>query len=109
MLDGICNRIFVLANSNQSSGDRYPEDYFGSLADQARRQGTLDGLARRLRNCMIPGNPRDNPWPAEFSVNKFDQFCRRRARLIVGRVREMVGDSLRESFDEEEDLSDYEE
>lgn len=109
MLDSICNRVPILDKSNQTLGDEYPEIYFGELAQQARRQGTLEGFARRLRDCVIPGDPRDETWAEIFSVSKFDEFCQQRARLIIERVREIVGDSLRESSINEDDISDYEE
>ena len=57
MLDSICNRTPILGASNQSLNEAYPQEYLKQLADQARVQGTLDGLQRRLRDCMIPGNP----------------------------------------------------
>ena len=95
LLDGICNRVPVLAESNQSLGEGYPCDYLKKMADDARFQGTLEGLGRRLRDCMIPGDPRESTWADGFAVDKFEEFCRKRSELIVGRVREIVGDSLR--------------
>ena len=53
ILDSICNRIPILGVSNQSLNEAYPQDYFKRMADQARAQGTLDGLQRRLHDCMI--------------------------------------------------------
>ena len=65
------------------------------MAEKARSQGTLDGLSRRLWECMIPGNPQDLAWIDELSIEQFEVFCRNRAGLIVGGIREIVGDSLR--------------
>lgn len=104
MLDGICNRVPVLADSNQSLGEGYPSEYFKEMADRARADGTLGELTRRVRDCLIPGNPQDPEWADSFSIDRFEGFCRRRAELIVERVREIVGDSLRSDplFDDEE-------
>lgn len=104
MLDGICNRVPVLEESNQRLGEAYPQEYFGQLADQARSQGTIDGLRRRLRDCMIPGDPSELTWPDSFSLDKFEDFCRSRAELVVARVREVVGDSLRVTPSSEDEL-----
>lgn len=109
MLDGICNRVPILKGSNLKLGDSYPQDYFKKMADQAKSQGTLDGLSRRLHDCMIPGDPRDPNWADRFSIETFEDFCRDRAALIVARVKQIVGDSLKtdpSSDDELEDDSD---
>ena len=95
MLDSICNRIPILDKSNLSLNEAYPQEYFKRLVDQARAQGTLDGLRRRLHDCMIPGDPGEPTWPDGFSLDQFENFCRRRAELIVSRVREVIGESLK--------------
>ena len=104
MLDGICNRVPVLAESNQSLNEGYPEEYLGRMANEARSQGTLDGFRRRLGDCMIPGNPHELAWADGFSIEKFEEFCRKRAELIVDRVREVIGDSLRSGPSSEDEL-----
>ena len=103
MLDSICNRIPILAGSNQSLNEAYPQEYFGKLAEQARDQGTLDGLRRRLQDCMIPGDPGEATWPDSFALENFEEFCRHRAGLIISRVREVIGASLKiDSLSEDE-------
>lgn len=107
-LDCICNRIYVLANSNLQLGEGYPRDYFKQLSEKSREAGTLEGLQRRLSDCMIPGNPAEDSWADYFSIDNFDTFCRDRAELIISRVREVVGDSLKDNLptSEEEILDD---
>lgn len=107
-LDGICNRVPVLAESNLSLGDGYPCDYLKKMADVARSHGLLAGLKRRLGDCMIPGDPGEATWADSFSVDNFEEFCRKRSELIVGRVREIVGDSLRSAPSSEEGDEDEE-
>ena len=106
MLDSICNRIPILDKSNQTLNEAYPQEYFKRMADQARIQGTLDGLRRRLRDCMIPGDPGESTWPDSFALDQFEDFCRRRAELIVSRVREVIGESLKVSSLSEEEEED---
>ena len=106
MLDGICNRVPVLEDSNLSLGEGYPDVYFQEMADRARSLGTLGDLSRRLRDCMIPGNPEELTWANSFSTEQFPVFCRKRAELIVSRVREIVGDSLRSDLFAEDELAE---
>ena len=109
MLDSICNRIPILDKSNLTLNEAYPQDYFKRMADQARDQGTLDGLRRRLRDCMIPGDPGESTWPDSFALDQFEDFCRRRAELIVSRVREIIGESLKVSSLSEDEMAEEDE
>ncbi len=103
LLDSICNRIPVLEQSNLSLGEGYPDVYFGKLEKKARENGTLNGFKRRLQDCMIPYDP-GTTLLENFSIESFDKFCGQRANLIVSRVREVVGNSLRVNLLPEDDL-----
>ena len=96
VLDSICNRITLLAESNRMLGDELPQVYFGRLADQARRQGTPGGLQKRLEDSLIPGSVETTSFLDGLSLERFEVFCRMRADLIIRRVREIIGDSLNE-------------
>ena len=110
MLDSICNRVPMLASSNQSLGEGYPQEYLKEIADRARNEGTLGDFKRRMRDCLIPGDPGNLQWADSFSTNCFEEFCRKRAALIVERVGEIVGCPLQKvspsSEDEVEDDDD---
>lgn len=96
-LDSICNRIYVLADSNRSIGEAYPKDYLAEQVEKARSQGTLGAVKRRLRDCMIPCDDVGSlSWIQSLQISSFDSFCEIRARLILGRVREVVGSSLKD-------------
>ena len=109
MLDSICNRIPILGRSNQSLNEAYPQEYFKELADKSRSQGTLDGLERRLRDCIIPVNPNESQWEDSFSIGNFEEFCRKRAELIISRIREVVGDSLKISQLSDDEMAEEDE
>jgi len=95
MLDSICNRVPMLASSNQSLGEGYPHVYLKEIADRARTAGTLGDLKRRTYDdCLIPGDPGDPQWADSFSTNRFEEFCRKRAELIFKRVGDIVGNAL---------------
>ena len=108
MLDGICNRLTLLANSNQSLGEGYPKDYFKKMVDQARAEGTLGDFRRRIYDYFIPGNPEDRQWTDCFTTDRFEEFCRERAELIISRVKEIVGDSLQSKpISGDDEIEDY--
>ncbi len=94
VLNSICNRIPILARTNRSLGEGYPHEYFGSLAERARASGTIDGLRRRLGDCMIPGDPKEPDWPNRFLIENVDDFMRERSELIRHRVKEIIGTAL---------------
>jgi len=99
----------LLGASNQKLGEADPQEYFKNMADIASRQGTLAGLERRLRDCMIPGNINDVSWSENFSTNNFENFCRKRAELIISRVQEIVGDSIKNDRLSEDDMIEEDE
>lgn len=105
-LDSICNRVPILGTTNQRLGEDYPANYLRRLADRARQQSTLGGLSARTRDCMIPGNPCDAEWAELFSLGKFHEFCEQRADLILNRVREIIGDSLRTDSTREQESNE---
>ena len=93
-LDSISNRVPVLENTNQRLGEAYPERYLVDLRNTAKSNGTLDELARRFEDCLLPGNMLENVWAGSLKIESFGEFCRSRAELILKRVRNVVGDSL---------------
>ena len=105
-IDSLCNRLYILDKSNLKIGDRFPESYLKDLADQARKEGTLAAFKRRLADCMVPGDPTEPSWELAFSMDRFDEFCQARADLIMARVREVVGDSLKETALSEDEMAD---
>lgn len=109
-LDSICNRITILKKSNKRLSNKPPQTYFKDMVDDARKEGALDDLKDRMKYCLIPGDPGDPQWPDSFSVDKFEEFCKNRANLIIEKVRQVIGDSLEivspSSEDEVEDDDD---
>ena len=105
-IDSLCNKLYILDKSNLKVSDSLPESYLKDLADRARREGTLAAFQRRLADCMIPGDPVETSWESIFSVDRFDEFCQARADLIMARVREVIGDSLKETALSEDEIAD---
>ncbi|MCY3628151.1 MAG: DUF262 domain-containing protein [Gammaproteobacteria bacterium] len=106
-LDSICNRMTILSSSNLELGEAYPDDYFKKMVGSARTAGIpLDDLSGRVNDCLIPGDPEDPQWANSFSINNFEEFCRKRARLIISRVRQIIGDSLQDNASSDNELID---
>lgn len=101
--DSICNRITILAESNQNLSNKPPEIYFKEMVDEQRNEGNLSDLKARMYCCLIPGNPEDPQWLDRFSMNRFDDFCRERAELIISKVRGIIGKSLQDNASSEDD------
>jgi hypothetical protein len=93
-LDSVANRIPVLEETNLSLGEAYPEKYMISMRNIASSNGTLDELSRRMEDCLIPGNLAAADWASTLVIDKFEEFCRDRAELILRRVKQVVGDSI---------------
>jgi hypothetical protein len=105
MLDSICNRVAVLEETNRKLGESYPDKYFKEMRDAAIKNGTADELKKRLADCLIPGDPQGADWLKTFSKDGFDTFCRSRGEMILTRVREVVGESLKLASQSPDDLA----
>ena len=58
---------------------------------------------------MIPGNLDESAWSDSFEIDKFEEFCRGRAELIVSRVREIIGESLKVGSLSEDEMAEEDE
>ena len=91
LLDSICNRVWLSRSINRSIRDKLPEEYLGKLAEDARKSGTLPEFKERMSDCLIPGDPTDLSWEKGFTVNNFQDFCQKRAELVLKEVGNIVG------------------
>ncbi len=99
LYESIANRTLVLKSTNRSLSDERPEHYMSRLAQEARVAGVVDGLRERLREHLIPWSDRvgDPQFGALFSEQNVEQFIQERAKLVLQRVREVIGGSLMEA------------
>lgn len=95
LLDCVANRIALSKESNRDLGDKAPQEYFKELRDQAVASGTLPGLQKRLRDCLIPGDPNDeSEFLSQFEAENLPRFLHKRAELIHDYIKIILGDSL---------------
>ena len=102
-LDSIANRIAVSPETNALLSDTLPSIYFLNLQQKAKNSGTIPAVNRRLRDCLIPGDIGDDSFAEQFSVTNFKDFLSNRADMLLARVREVIGDSLKIEEDESAD------
>jgi hypothetical protein len=103
-IDSIVNRIIISKSTNQNLSDKFPIDYFQELQQCAIKNGIVPDINRRLQDCLIPGNIESHEFIQQFENLKFKQFLQNRAELILQRVEQVLGDSLKMSDESDEDL-----
>jgi hypothetical protein len=99
LYESIANRTLVLKSTNRSLSDERPEQYMARLAKEACTSGVVDALRERLKEHLIPwadkvGEPTFGALLREENV---EQFVVERAKLVLQRVREVIGGSLMEA------------
>lgn len=106
-LNSIANKIIVSKKTNRDISNTNPEKYITDLIETNRAQGTLTQLQNRFRSSLLPFQT-DNPAPLDTaSSESFDSFLEARARLIIDRICEVVGDAWQTSIEQEDkDLDD---
>lgn len=100
--ESIVNRLAISKDSNRAISDRPPTEYLTELMVRAENEGTLEGLRSRLEDCFIPNSSLS---PEEFTKqlepSRFDSFIEKRAALLLGELRRVIGDSLASVIPEE--------
>ena len=106
-VDSIANLIATSKQTNRSIGDKEPRDYLGNLNAQAKKNGTVPDLRRRLEISLIPfaDQAGESDWPSRFEIPVFEQFLAARATILHKKIGELIGQSLvdKEASDGDED------
>lgn len=89
-IDGVANRVFILANSNRSLSDREPSDYLSEIIERGEMSGTQGEVKRRFAENLLPYDPTGHL----YLPDSFDEFCQVRSDLILERVKELIGPAL---------------
>jgi hypothetical protein len=103
-LDSIVNRLVVSKSTNQNLSDRMPIDYFLELQNHATKNGIIPDVNMRLKGCLIPRHIELSEFVQQFEIPKFKEFLKNRAELLLQRVGQVIGDSLRASDEPDEDV-----
>jgi hypothetical protein len=101
-LDSIANRLAVSQETNRNLSDTPPIKYFGDLLATARSHGTENDVVARFSASLIPAGVASPDFLKQFEVDALDAFLAARAHLILERIKQLVGESLKTEPAEDE-------
>ncbi|MDR0786730.1 MAG: DUF262 domain-containing protein [Gemmatimonadota bacterium] len=102
-LDSVANRLLVSKSTNRYIKDRSPQDYMERMWSSAAQNGTLTKKKALLHSACIPVYDTKEEFIAQFNPVNFEIFIRNRADLILGIIKEVVGDALQQTSSETQD------
>ncbi|WP_176758107.1 GmrSD restriction endonuclease domain-containing protein [Thermus arciformis] len=94
-VDSIANLVPLTSESNQLLSNRNPSDYIRDLKD---RMG-INVANHRLRNALLPiqFTPGGEINPLILSDDQYETFLRERGKLILEKIKEVLGNRLAEN------------
>ncbi len=100
-IESIVNKLIISKSTNRSLSDKYPSEYFYDLQKTSKNNGIIPDVSKRLKDCLIPGELESPTFSKQFEIENFSAFLEKRAELLLQRVQEVIGDSLRYSDEDE--------
>lgn len=94
-LDSIANKLPVSTATNRKLSDRLPRDYIGTLLREAQRNGTFAAKIEMLQAACIPVHDTVDGIESQFDQTRAGEFFQARSKLILERLRSILGDALR--------------
>lgn len=108
-LNSIANKVIVSRETNRMLGDKNPDTYLIDLVNNHKTEGNLADLARRFRDCFIPYSSDDSDFGKKVRIESFDTFLEDRAKMIIKRITDVVGDAWKAPLEhDDENLEDDE-
>jgi hypothetical protein len=104
-IESIVNKLIISKATNRNLSDKLPNDYFSELQTMAKENGIIPDISKRLRDCLIPGDLESLSFSRQFELANFNIFLENRAELLLQKVQEVIGDSLKASDDPDEEMS----
>lgn len=101
-LNSIANKIIISKVSNRTISNNNPDKYLVEIANISRREGNCSELDRRLKTCFIPYSSKDDSFESSVGKLNFEQFLQDRSKMIVDRIKEVVGDAWKAPLDSED-------
>lgn len=90
-------------------GDKNPDTYLIDLVNNHKTEGNLADLARRFCDCFIPYSSDDSDFGKKVRIESFDTFLEDRAKMIIKRITDVVGDAWKAPLEhDDENLEDDE-
>lgn len=94
LLESVVNRIVISKKTNRELTNRQPSDYFSELRKTVIADKTVHEAKKRLADCCLPNNIESPNFIKQFEQSNLESFLENRAKLILKRVEEILGDSL---------------
>lgn len=102
-LNSIANKVIVSRETNRRLGDENPDKYLIELVYNHKTQGNLADLDRRFRDCFIPYSSGDSDFGKKVRIESFDTFLEDRAKMIIKRITDVVGDAWKAPLEHDDD------
>ena len=96
LLNSVVNRIVISKKTNRELTNRHPADYFRELRKTVMADKTISEAKKRLKDCCLPDNIESPDFSKQFEESNFEDFLKHRAKLILERVKEILGEHLSE-------------
>lgn len=103
-IESIVNKLIISKSTNRNLSDKLPNEYFSELQKTSQDNGIVLDVSKRLRDCLIPGELESPTFSKQFEIENFNEFLERRAELLLQRVQEVIGDSLKVSEESDEGI-----
>ena len=101
-INSIVNKIIISRDSNRAISNTNPDKYITDLILLHKKEGTLDDLDRRFKDCLFPYSSHTNNIKVLLQKSSFDQFLNDRADTLIDRLKSVVGDAWKEPSDNED-------
>ena len=107
LCNSIVNLIVLSKETNRDLRDKAPELYLGEVYEVAEKDGTVPGLQSRLKACFFPNaNEARVAFLKQLVPSNFETFLNQRAKLLIGEIHSVIGDSLISDEREEDSEQD---
>lgn len=103
-LENVLNRMAVTKSTNRNLSDKSPNKYISKLVKDAISHGTVGDVEDRLRGLLFPHDITLDGYMQQFEEINFDLFLEKRADIVMGRVRAILGNNLNEEDKSEEEI-----
>lgn len=96
-LDNVLNRIAVSKSTNRKLSDKHPSEYFNNLIQNTSKNGTIGDVQDRLSSLLLPYQIKHQGYLDLFSNDRYSEFLEIRARIVMEKIRDILGNRLDES------------
>lgn len=101
-LNSIANKIIVSKETNRTLANDNPEKYIIKLLAIGKQHTSIADLKNRLKSCLMPFDLEDPELFRQLAKENFTSFLEARAKMIINRIGEIVGDAWKQPAEQED-------